>query len=137
MLLAEDDPDDQLLVREALEQTGLPHRLVTVDDGQALLDYLEASKEGGDSLRPDIILLDLNLPLMSGQQALASIKADTSLCSIPVVILTTSKANEDVQGCYASGVAGFVTKPVAFDDLVSVIRGIDSYWFQTVRLPPK
>ncbi len=135
MVLAEDDQDDQLLAREALAESELPHDLVTVDDGQALIDYLQNETESDESKRPDLILLDLNLPRLDGRQVLEILKADEVLRRIPVVVLTTSKADEDVARCYDLGVAGFITKPVSFDGLVSILQSIDQYWFKMVKLP--
>lgn len=139
MLLAEDDPDDQLLAQEALEATGLPHKLITLDDGQELIDYLdfpEASDASKVDLLPDLIMIDLNLPRLSGRQVLELLKGNDRLRHIPVVVLTTSKAEDDVLGCYDLGAAGFFTKPVSFEGLVRVLESIDQYWFKMVKLPP-
>ncbi len=135
MLLAEDDPDDQLLAREALEATKLPHTLITVNDGQELVDYLGKGGESGATLVPDLIVLDLNLPRLNGRQVLEYLKGNERLCPIPVVVLTTSKAEEDVLRCYELGAAGFFTKPVSFQGLVHILESIDHYWFKMVKLP--
>lgn len=140
ILMAEDDPDDQLLTRDALEESRLVNELYFVDDGIELLDYLRQREEYADpatSPRPDIILLDLNMPRLDGREALEQIKADPDLRRIPIVVLTTSKSEEDILKTYNLGVAGFITKPVGFDGLVEVIRAIGKYWFQIVELPPE
>ena len=135
MVMAEDDHDDQLLAKEALERSKLSHQMVTVDDGQALMDYLEDQIKIKRAKRPDLILLDLNLPRLDGIQVLERLKKDEQYRRIPVVILTTSRADEDVTRCYDMGVGGFFTKPVTFDGLVTIIKSIDQYWFTTVKLP--
>lgn len=138
MLLAEDDPDDQLLAREALEATGLPHRLITLDDGQELIDYLApAAAAVQEGELPDLIVIDLNLPRLNGRQVLEILKQSERLRHIPVVVLTTSKDEEDVLRCYDLGAAGFFTKPVSFEGLVHVLESIDQYWFKMVKLPPR
>ena len=137
ILVAEDDPDDQLLTREALEENRLSNELFFVNDGVELLDYLYRRNRYADpaSSYPDLILLDLNMPRMDGREALAHIKADPALRRIPVVVLTTSKAEEDVFRSYDLGANSFVIKPVTFERLVAAVRTIAEYWFSIVRLP--
>jgi two-component system response regulator len=137
ILMAEDDPDDRLLAEEALEESRLANELHCVQDGVELLDYLyqRGDYEHQPAPRPGIILLDLNMPRMDGREALEELKADPKLRSIPVVVLTTSKAEEDIIRAYKLGVSGFITKPVAFQGLVDVMRSLGKYWFQIVELP--
>ena len=139
ILLADDDADDRVLTREALAESRLANDLRFVEDGEDLLDYLRrrgryASAES--SPRPGLILLDLNMPRKDGREALKEIKGDPSLRSIPIVVLTTSKAEEDIYRTYDLGVNSFITKPVTFDGLVGVMRGLGRYWFEIVELPP-
>jgi CheY-like chemotaxis protein len=136
-LIAEDDPDDQLLTREALAESRLANTVCFVNDGQELLDYLRQAGPYTEraTVRPDLILLDLNMPRKDGREALAEIKADPALRSIPVVILTTSTANEEIQRAYDLGANSFVVKPVTFEGLVSAVRVLTQYWFSIVRLP--
>jgi CheY-like chemotaxis protein len=138
ILLADDDEDDRELTREALQHARLTNEIRFAVDGQDLMDYLH--REGAyvdpvDAPRPGIILLDLNMPKKDGREALAEIKADANLRQIPVVVLTTSKDEEDVFNTYDLGVSGFVTKPVTFAGLVEVMRTWTRYWFEVVELP--
>ncbi len=138
ILIAEDDPDDQLLEREALEENRLINEVYFVNDGEELLDYLYHRGQFSDPVtapRPDLILLDLNMPKIDGRQALAVIKEDSELRRIPVVVLTTSKAEEDILRSYNLGVNSFIVKPVTFESLVQLIRVLTQYWFSIVRLP--
>jgi len=138
ILMADDDPDDRLMAREALEEARLVNELRFVEDGEQLLDYLKRRgrfAEPDAAPRPGLILLDLNMPRKSGREALAEIKADPELRSIPVVVLTTSKAEEDILRSYDLGVNSFITKPVTFDGLVEVMRSLARYWFEIVALP--
>ncbi|GAB4180937.1 MAG: response regulator [Geothermobacteraceae bacterium] len=138
ILMADDDPDDRLMAREALEEARLANELRFVEDGEQLLDYLKRRghfAEPDAAPRPGLILLDLNMPRKSGREALAEIKADPELRSIPVVVLTTSKAEEDILRSYDLGVNSFITKPVTFDGLVEVMRSLSRYWFEIVALP--
>lgn len=138
ILMAEDDPDDRLLTQEALDESRLVNDLHFVEDGLELLDYLHqrgAYADPQSAPRPGLILLDLNMPRMDGREALTEIKSDPDLRRIPIVVLTTSKAEEDILKSYDLGVGGFVTKPVSFDGLVEVIHTIGKYWFQIVELP--
>lgn len=137
ILLADDDEEDRELARDALQDSRLANEMKFVVDGQDLLDYLrhQGRWTEEDSPRPGIILLDLNMPKIDGREALAEIKADESLRRIPVVVLTTSKDEEDVFRTYDLGVNSFITKPVTFAGLVDVMRTWTRYWFELVELP--
>jgi CheY-like chemotaxis protein len=139
ILLADDDEEDRELTRDALRHAHLANDFRSVVDGQDLMDYLRREGLYADPLvdapRPGIILLDLNMPKKDGREALAEIKADEALRQIPVVVLTTSKDEEDVFDTYDLGVGGFVTKPVTFAGLVEVMRTWTRYWFEVVELP--
>lgn len=138
ILLADDDADDRELARDALAESRLANELRYVQDGEELLEYLQRRGRYADpahSPRPGLILLDLNMPRKDGREALREIKSDPSLRHIPIVVLTTSKAEEDIYRTYNLGVNSFITKPVTFDGLVSVMRGLGRYWFEIVELP--
>ncbi len=138
ILMADDDEEDQMLAAEALEEARLGNDLRFVNDGEELMAYLRREGRFADpasSPRPGLILLDLNMPRMDGREALRQIKADPALRKIPVVILTTSQAQEDIVRTYDLGAAGFVVKPVAFEGLVEVVRTIGRYWIQVVARP--
>ena len=136
ILMADDDPDDRLLVKEAFEENRLINNLETVEDGEQLMDFLHRRGKFVDTtIIPGLILLDLNMPRKSGLEALREIKADPRLRRLPVVILTTSKAEEDIIKSYDLGVNSFIVKPVNFDKLVELIKELDRYWFQIVELP--
>ena len=138
ILLAEDDPDDQYLINEALEENQLNTRMYVVDDGEELLDYLNRRGKYQDSLKwplPNLILLDLNMPRKDGREALREIKADPKLRHIPIVALTTSQADDDITRTYDSGISGYITKPPSFTGLRDVMKAVDLYWIQTTRLP--
>jgi CheY-like chemotaxis protein len=139
ILMADDDADDRMLTRDALVESRLGNDLRFVEDGQELMDYLKHrgryAKE--EAPRPGLILLDLNMPRKDGRQALQEIKADPDLRSIPVVVLTTSKAEEDVLRTYDLGANSFITKPVTFQGLVEIIRALGNYWFRVVQLPER
>lgn len=138
LLLADDDPDDRLLAQQALEKSRLANDLRCVEDGEELLDYLHRRgkyADPKDSPRPGLILLDLNMPRKDGREALREIKADPRLREIPVVVLTTSKAEEDVARLYNLGVNSYITKPVKFNALVDIMKAIGKYWFEIVELP--
>ncbi|HQY91867.1 MAG: response regulator [Caldilinea sp.] len=139
ILIADDDPDDQMLTRDALLENRLYNDLHFVSDGQELMDYLlhrGVYTAPETSPRPDLILLDLNMPRKDGREALREIKENTELRTIPIVILTTSKAEEDILRTYNLGVNSFIVKPVTFQALVDIIRVVTEYWFTIVRLPP-
>lgn len=138
LLLAEDDPDDRMLIRDALREAKLANDLHVVEDGEELLDYLHRRgrhASAAEAPRPGLILLDLNMPRKDGREALQEIKADPELRQIPVVVLTTSKAEEDVFRSYDLGANSFITKPVTFQSLVEVMRTLEKYWFEIVELP--
>jgi CheY-like chemotaxis protein len=138
ILVADDDPEDCLLIKEAFKEGLLLNGLRFVEDGEELMDYLR--HEGGykspsSSPRPGIILLDLNMPKKDGREALKEIKSDPDLKSIPVVVLTTSKAEEDILRSYNLGANSYITKPVTFAGLVAAIKTLGKYWLQIVELP--
>jgi CheY-like chemotaxis protein len=134
--MADDDEDDCLLVREALQESGQDHKLRIVRDGDELLGYLRRPAGGGsNSHRPDLILLDLKMPGKDGRQTLQELKADPRLRDIPIVVLTTSSAGDDVGYCYAMGVNSYVTKPDSFRGMVDLMRTLGKYWFEIVELP--
>jgi CheY-like chemotaxis protein len=138
ILLADDDPDDRLMASEALTESRLANDVRFVEDGEELMDYLRRTGQysvPGSAPRPGLILLDLNMPRKDGREALKEIKIDPILRSIPVVVLTTSKAEEDVFRTYDLGVNSFITKPVVFDSLVELMKTIGKYWFEIVELP--
>jgi CheY-like chemotaxis protein len=137
VLLIEDDPGDVLMTREAFEEHRPDNRLSVVTDGVAALDYLRRQAPYEKAVRPDLVLLDLNLPLRDGREVLAEIKTDPELRQIPVVILTTSSADEDVLHSYQLHANAYVTKPVDFDRFVAVVRRIDEFFVGVVRLPPR
>jgi two-component system, response regulator len=139
ILLADDDEDDRELTRDALQDARLAEEMRFVVDGQDLIDYLRRqgryAKSARDNPLPGIILLDLNMPRKDGREALAEIKADESLKEIPVVVLTTSKDEGDVQRTYALGANSFITKPATHTGLVDVMTSLTKYWLEVVELP--
>jgi two-component system, response regulator len=138
ILLAEDDEDDYLLIAEALEESRLANKMHWVKDGEELLDYLCRRGNYADpkeSPRPGIILLDLNMPRKDGREALKEIKSDPALRKIPIIVLTTSKTEEDILRSYDLGVNSFIRKPVQFEDFVEIIKVLGKYWFEIVELP--
>jgi CheY-like chemotaxis protein len=140
ILMADDDPDDQMLTRDAFSECRLANDLHTVADGEELLEYLHRqgryTQLKGEPL-PGLILLDLNMPRKDGREALKEIKADPALRRIPIIVLTTSKAEEDILRSYDLGVNSYVTKPVTFESLVEMVKVLGRYWFEVVELPPK
>jgi CheY-like chemotaxis protein len=140
VLYADDDPEDRLLVKEAWEESRLANELHFVEDGEELLDYLYRRgkyESLADSPLPGMILLDLNMPRKDGREALQQIKADPRLRMIPTVVLTTSKAEEDILRAYGLGVNSFIVKPVTFKSLVDLTLAFSKYWFEIVELPPR
>lgn len=138
ILMADDDPDDRLLTREAMDESHLANDLRFVEDGVELMDYLRRRGRYADpasSPRPGVILLDLNMPRMDGREALREIKSDPALRRIPVVVLTTSREEADVLRSYDLGANSFIAKPVTFEGLVSVVRTLGRYWVEIVELP--
>jgi len=136
IVLADDDPDDRLIAADAFREGRLANPLDLVCDGEELLEYLERRGRYADRLtaQPGLILLDLNMPRMDGREALAAIKDNTELRRIPVVVLTTSKAEEDLLRTYDLGVNSFCVKPVTFAGLVALVKDLDHYWFSVVTL---
>ena len=138
ILMADDDPDDCLLVKKAFKTSKLCNDLRFVNDGEDLMNYLYRRgkyKEPDQAPRPGIILLDLNMPKKDGREALKEIKADATLREIPIVVLTTSKDEEDILRSYNLGANSYITKPVTFEGLVEVIKSLGKYWFEIVELP--
>lgn len=136
--MADDDVDDRNLTKEALQEGRLVNDLRFVEDGQDLMDYLRhTGKYAGEKTpRPGLILLDLNMPRKDGRTTLQEIKSDPEFRQIPVVILTTSKADEDIFKSYDLGVNSYIVKPVTFEALVDVLQTLEKYWFEIVELPP-
>lgn len=138
ILVADDDPDDRQMLKEALEENRLSNDLHFVSDGEELMDYLNRRNKFEnvkDSPLPGLILLDLNMPKKDGRECLNEIKTDARFKAIPVIVLTTSKAEEDIYRSYNLGVNSFVTKPVTFASLVDVTRDLGRYWLELVELP--
>lgn len=138
ILMADDDPDDRLMTKEAFEESRIANDLRFVEDGVELLDYLLRRGKYSDpatSPRPGLILLDLNMPRMDGREALRAIKAEPRLRNIRIVVLTTSKAEEDVLKSYDLCASSYITKPVTFSGLVEVIKALGRYWLEIVELP--
>ncbi len=137
VLLVEDDPGDVLMTREAFDEHKVANRLHVVSDGVEALQFLRRQGRHDGAARPDLILLDLNLPLVDGREVLQEIKSDEELASIPVVVLTTSEAEEDVLSSYSLHANAYVTKPVDFERFISVVRKIDDFFVSVVRLPTR
>jgi CheY-like chemotaxis protein len=140
ILVAEDDADDRLMILEAFEESRVANRVDFVIDGEQLLQYLRREGEFGRleaEPYPGVVLLDLNMPRKDGREALRHMKADPALCRIPIVVLTTSRAEEDIVRTYGLGVSSFITKPVTFEGLVDALRIICRYWIEIVSLPPE
>ena len=137
ILLADDDPDDRMMAADALSEARVSNPLICVEDGVELLDYLfgTGKYEANPPALPGLILLDLNMPRVDGREALAKLKQDPVLRRIPVIVLTTSEADDDIFRTYDLGVNSFITKPVSFDGLVDVMRGLGHYWLEIVALP--
>ena len=135
ILLVEDDPGDELITREAFEHNKLKNNLNVAHDGEEGLDYLYRRGPFAHAVRPDLILLDLNLPKYDGRQLLEKIKSDPDLARIPVVVLTTSSAEEDILRSYQLHANAYVTKPVDLDQFINAVRQIDEFFIQVVRLP--
>lgn len=138
--MCDDDPDDQLLVSDALEEARLANQIDFTSNGKELLQYLNREEPYAhliDQPLPGLILLDLNMPIMDGREVLDKLKKDEKFRSIPVIVLTTSKAEEDIARSYGMGVNSFIIKPVSFESLVEMISTVTNYWFHVVSLPPK
>ena len=139
ILMADDDPDDRLLTSDALTEARLINDVRFVENGEELLDYLRRVGKfapPAEAPRPGLILLDLNMPRKDGRAVLAELKQDADLRTIPVVVLTTSKDDEDVYRSYDLGVNSYIVKPVTFEALVDILQTLDKYWFEIVELPP-
>ncbi|MDG4794114.1 response regulator [Micromonospora sp. WMMD1082] len=137
VLLIEDDPGDVLMTQEAFDEHKVRNRLNVVSDGTEALAYLRGEGQYADAVLPDLILLDLNLPRRDGREVLAEIKKDEQLCRIPVVVLTTSQADEDILRSYQLHANAYVTKPVDFEQFIAVVRQIDEFFVSVVKLPPR
>ncbi|KPC81464.1 MULTISPECIES: response regulator [Streptomyces] len=137
VLLVEDDPGDELMTREAFEDNKIRNTLHVVRDGQEALDFLYRQGEYADAPRPDLVLLDLNLPKYDGRQVLERIKTDPDMALIPVVVLTTSSAEEDILRSYKLHANAYVTKPVDLEQFIGAVRQIDDFFVSVVRLPPR
>jgi len=140
ILVADDDPDDRMMIEEAFLENRFANKIAFVEDGEQLLAYLRNEDGYADNAGkpyPGIILLDLNMPKKDGRETLRELKADPELCRIPVIVLTTSEAEEDIVKTYGLGVSSFITKPVSFQGLVDAVRVICQYWIQIVALPPE
>jgi CheY-like chemotaxis protein len=138
ILLADDDEEDRMLACDALAESRLSNDITCVTDGEDLMDYLHRHGKYAppvEAPRPGLILLDLNMPKKDGREALREIKSDPELRQISVVVLTTSKAEEDIYSSYDSGASSFISKPVTFEGLVEVMKGLGRYWFEIVDLP--
>ena len=137
ILLVEDNPGDVRLIQEALQDGKLLNRIATVSDGQKALAYLRKQGSYARATRPDLILLDLNIPRKDGREVLAEIKTDPHLRSIPVVIVTSSQAEEDILRSYNTHANCYVAKPVDLEKFVAVVKAIEEFWVTIVKLPPK
>ena len=137
ILMAEDSPMDQLMTTEALRDSTLRNHLHIVDDGETAMEFLRKEGEFAHVPTPDLILLDLNMPRKGGLEVLSELKENRQWKHIPVVILTSSKADADVMGAYASHASCYITKPMDFENYAEAVRSIESFWLSTVTLPPK
>lgn len=137
VLLVEDNPGDALLTRIALEDSKISVHLNVVEDGVEAMAFLRKQDKYADVPHPDLVLLDLNLPKKDGREVLAEIKGDEHLRRIPVVVLTTSQAEEDILKAYNLSANCYITKPVDFDQFVRIVRSIENFWFAVVKLPPE
>jgi len=139
ILLAEDDPGDQEIVRRAFQNSKIRNELVIVSDGEEALDYLfqRGKYAGTDVAMPDLILLDLNMPKIDGREVAQQIRGNEQLRYIPIVVLTTSKQGEDIVRSYNLGVNSYITKPVTIHQFIQVLQKLEEYWFQIVVLPPR
>lgn len=135
LLIVEDDPGDVLLTREALSGSRVPHNVRVVEDGEAAVAYLRQEGEHADAPRPDLVLLDLNLPRLDGREVLSRIKSDPGLRSIPIVVLTTSASLEDVRRSYDLHANAYVTKPVDLEDYTRIVRQVDEFFVDVAQLP--
>lgn len=137
ILLVEDNPGDVRLAREALKENKVRNNLHVIEDGESAMEFLRKQGKYQNATRPDLILLDLNLPKKDGREVLAEIKEDPDLKRIPVVMLTISKAEEDIIRAYDSHVNCYITKPIDLDQFIKVVRSVEDFWLTIVKLPPK
>ncbi len=138
VLLVEDNPNDVFFTMEGFKEAGLPARLTHVENGKECLDYLQrAGAHAETAVRPDLVLLDIDMPLMDGRQVLQAISADDSLRNLPVIVLTTSSREEDIQAMYRLRCNAYLVKPFDFDAFVDLIRSIGSFWFDKASLPTR
>lgn len=137
ILLAEDNPGDVMLTKKAFEQGKLANNLHVVTDGVEALEFLRQEGEYADEPRPDLVLLDLNMPRKDGQDVLKDLQADNDLCRIPVVVLTSSESEEDIAKSYELNANAYLTKPVDFDGFIEIINRMEDFWFKVVKLPQK
>ena len=135
VLMVEDDPGDVMLTQETLKESKLAVDMTVVDDGEKALQYLRKQGPYKNALRPDLVLLDLNLPKVGGHEVLRQVKADADLRAIPVVIVTTSDAEADIQSSYGLGANCYVTKPIGLQQFAKVVRAIEQFWMTIVALP--
>ncbi len=135
ILMVEDNPGDVRLTKEALKQTAVPHHFNVVEDGEQAMLYLKQEVPYEDAHRPQLILLDLNLPGKSGREILGEIKSNAQYVQIPVVMFTSSDSLEDTQQCYARHANAFVTKPREFDSFVGAVKALEDFWLEHVTLP--
>lgn len=137
ILLVEDSPDDILLTEEALSDAKIANDLHSVMDGEAAMAFLRRQGEHADAPRPDLVILDLNLPRKDGREVLKEIRDDPELTSLPVIVLSTSGAAEDIAGSYAQHVNAYIQKPVDFDEFLRVVRSMEEFWLSIVKLPTR
>lgn len=137
VLLVEDDPGDVRLTQEALKRSKLLVMITVVSDGEQALQYLRRMGPYSSSVRPDLVLLDLNLPKVDGREVLAAVKSDPELRMVPIVVLTTSAADADILKAYGLGGNCYITKPVGFEEFRRIVRAIEEFWFEVVKLPPR
>ncbi|MEE6259801.1 response regulator [Plantactinospora sonchi] len=137
ILVVDDDPGDVLMIEEALAGSGIPKTINVVSDGEEAMEFLRGVGRHSGATRPDVILLDLNMPRMDGRQVLTEVKGDEDLRTIPIVVLTTSNAENDVLGSYSLRANAYVTKPIDLDDFNEVVRRIDEFFGQIVVLPKR
>lgn len=136
ILLVEDDPADVLLTKEALKEVAVPHNLNVTTDGVEAIAFLRGDSKYGGATRPDLMLLDLNLPRKDGREVLAEVKSDPKLKQIPVVVFTASRSEQDIVKCYSLHANAYVIKPLSLDNFLVVVRDTVNFWLTTVTLPP-
>jgi chemotaxis family two-component system response regulator Rcp1 len=137
ILLVEDSPGDVRLTQEVLRSARIANRLHVAEDGEEAMRFLRREGDHADAPRPDLILLDLNLPRKDGREVLAELKGDAELHTIPVIVLTTSNAERDILRSYELSANSYITKPIDLDEFITVVRSIESFWLSIVRLPPR